>query len=191
MILLTSYVYMHTYSTYVCDWIWENLPSMHNYELRILILNYLKYCISVRITEACLLVKWLLPITNQFMTLDMIISIKHLNWVRTTKLKISVGKYRTRYQRKINAQLAELLVDEPSLSLTTDIRSSSSAQESLISFDRPLGYSRVLIEHWLYFMHTDLKGLILVSRSCGSASSLIWTQIKQDIFVASATNLPS
>ena len=77
------------------------------------------------------------------MTLDMIIPIKHLNWVRTAKLKRSLEKYCTGDQRKINAQLAEMLVDEPYLSLTTDIRSSSSAQESHISFDRPMGYSRV------------------------------------------------
>ena len=56
------------------------------------------------------------------MTLDMIIPIKHLNLVRTTKLKISLGKYCTRDQRKINAQLAEMLVDEPYLSLTTAVQ---------------------------------------------------------------------
>ena len=40
---------------------------------------------------------------------------------------------------KINEKLAEMLVDVPYVSLTTDIWSSSSAQESL---DSPLYYTR-------------------------------------------------
>ena len=98
------------------------------------------------------------------MTLDLIVSLKHL---KPPRYALPSRKYFSDsivpdIKDKINEKLAEMLVDVLYLSLTTDIWSSSSAQVSLISLTAHWLH-KILIECQLYSTHTDVKGLILVS----------------------------